>query len=401
MVVLSAIILNEKKINKENKNNSELEEEKLQIKEKEKEKEKENNTMNITNIENYETKSSFSYHDIDSFERQIENKKNKKEEKEENEENEENEQNLENQNLSLANQISIFWSFLKTDKIYKPVIFIFLFMITPSYSDIMFFFYTNRLNFTPIAIGRLRLIYGFASIIGIYSYNNYLKDISFKKIIFFSTALSSLFSLSSLILVERINIKLGIPDFVFCMGADALNTALSEINMLPILVLACNICPKNIEGTLYAFLMSVINLSSLFASQIGSIISLYLGITSNNFENFRWFILIANFSSFLPLPLLFIINDNDYINNDNDNEKNSENNSLKENDIYLPKENIDEEEKNNLLNFGLKNYLENKNNNNNNNGNNIYINERHSHNNKNFDYEKILRKEKEKENNDI
>ena len=363
MVVISAIILNEKKVGE--KNASELEEEKLQIAEKE----NSNSTMNTTNLDKCEIRSIISYDD--SFERQIENKKNEKEEKHE------------NKDLSLISQLSIFWSFLKTDKIYKPVIFIFLFMITPSYSDIMFFFYTNRLNFTPMAIGRLRLIYGFASIIGIFCYNNYLKDVSFKKIIFFSTCLSSLFSLSSLILVERINIKLGIPDFVFCMGADAFNTALSEINMLPILVLACNICPKNIEGTLYAFLMSVINLSSLFANLIGSVISSSLGITSTNFEHFRWFILIANFSSFLPLPLLYLINDNDYKadNHDTDSEKEKK---------------LEEEEKNHLLNNGLKNYLENKNKKNENYFDNGYNNnERHSHNNKNFDYEKLIRKEKE------
>ena len=199
--------------------------------------------------------------------------------------------------------------------------------------------------------------------------------------IFFSTCISSCLSLSSLILVERINIKLGIPDFVFCMGADALNTALSEINMLPILVLACNICPKNIEGTLYAFLMSVVNLSGLFSNQIGSIISYSLGITSQNFKNFRYFILIANFSSFLPLPFLYLINDNDYVANDEPCEE--------------------EEEKNNLLNNGLNHYLENKNKKEiksaeKENNNNI---ERlsHNNNNKNFNYDKLLRDQ----NNDV
>jgi hypothetical protein len=231
-----------------------------------------------------------------------------------------------------------------------------------------------------MAIGRLRLVYGIASIFGIYAYNKYLKEISFKKIIIFSTILSSLFSLSSLMLVERINIILGIPDFIFCMGADALNTALSEINMLPILVLACNICPKNIEGTLYAFLMSVINLSSLFSNQIGSVVSYSLGITSENFTNFRYFILISNFSAFFPLPFLMLINDNDY-----NNKKSSE-------------EEIKEEEESNLLNNGLRNYMENKNNEelkpkfNNNRLDKFYNCERLSHNNKNFDYERLLLK---------
>lgn len=363
MVVVSAIILNEKRID----DKSEEDQEKLEINDKENPNNNTNslanntNSLDSTNIDKYETRSTVSYYD--RYEKKDCNRQ----------------ENVED--LSLLNQLSIFWSFLKTDKIYKPVIFIFLFMITPSYNDIMFFFYTNRLNFTPMAIGRLKLVYGIASICGIYAYNRFLKDISFKKIIFFSTCLSSMFSLTSLMLVERINIKLGIPDFIFCMGADALNTALSEINMLPILVLACNICPKNIEGTLYAFLMSVVNMSSLFANQIGSVISYSLGITSQNFTNFRYFILIANFSSFLPLPFLMLINDKDY--------------AAKE-----PEVNEDEEEKNNLLNNGLKNYLENKHKKQENNPRDRFNNmERLSHNNfnKNFNYEKLLNQRNEDE----
>lgn len=40
---------------------------------------------------------------------------------------------------------------------------------------------------------------------------------------------------------------------------------MAELNMLPILVLACKICPAKIEGTMYALLMSTINLGQLVA----------------------------------------------------------------------------------------------------------------------------------------
>lgn len=33
----------------------------------------------------------------------------------------------------------------------------------------------------------------------------------------------------------------------------------AELNMLPILVLACKMCPKNIEATMYAMLMASMN----------------------------------------------------------------------------------------------------------------------------------------------
>lgn len=216
------------------------------------------------------------------------------------------------ENTDLKSQISLFWSFLKMGAIYKPVIFIFLYMMTPSYGDPLFFFYTNVLQFSPMVMGRLRLIYGIATVLGILTYNKYLKNVSFKKIIWSTTLLSMTFNMFSIVVVSRFNLKLGIPDFWFCMTADALTTALGEINTMPLLVLACNICPKNIEGTLYAFLMSVINLGSLIANQFGAVLTNSLGITNSDFHNLSWLIFIANIVLILPMPSLFLIDESAY-----------------------------------------------------------------------------------------
>ena len=49
-------------------------------------------------------------------------------------------------------------------------------------------------------------------------------------------------------LVTRENIKLGLPDKMFCLADTILIHIIGELNTLPILVLACKICPSNIEG---------------------------------------------------------------------------------------------------------------------------------------------------------
>ena len=55
------------------------------------------------------------------------------------------------------------------------------------------------------------------------------------------------------------NIRLGISDKIFCFSDSLIAEVLAEINSIPILVLACEMCPKNIEGTMYALLMSTVN----------------------------------------------------------------------------------------------------------------------------------------------
>lgn len=235
---------------------------------------------------------------------------------------------------SLKDQLDLLFSLLRNDRIYKPVIFIFLFMMTPSYSDPLFYFYTDVLRFSPIIMGRLKLVYGVASVLGIFLYNKVLKNVGFKKIVFYTTILYIFFNLLTIVLVLRLNQRYGISDFYFCMTADALTTALGEINTMPLLVLACNICPKNIEGTLYAFLMSVINLGYLFSTQLGASLTVALGITNNNFNNLSTLILIANLVLILPMPGLYLIDEGDYSTKNKDNcEKNLVENGLVENGI--------------------------------------------------------------------
>lgn len=212
----------------------------------------------------------------------------------------------------IKDQLSLFFSFIKMPIIYKPVIFILLFMATPSYSDPMFYFYTNILHFSPVIMGRLKLVYGIASVLGILVFNKFFRNVSFKKIIWVTTILSMFFNMLSIVVVERLNTKIGVPDLYFCLTTDALTTALAEINTMPLLVLACNLCPKNIEGTLYAFLMSISNFGSLLANQIGSSLSSLLGITNSNFENLSMLIFIANIVLLIPMPALYLVDEETY-----------------------------------------------------------------------------------------
>jgi MFS family permease len=81
------------------------------------------------------------------------------------------------------------------------------------------------------------------------------------------------------------------------------------------------LCPKNIEGTLYAFLMSVINLGSLLSNQFGAILSYALGITNHNFSNLGWLIFLANIILLLPMPGLCLIDETVYVNKSKNEQK--------------------------------------------------------------------------------
>lgn len=86
--------------------------------------------------------------------------------------------------------------FVSMPQIYKPLGFLFIFIITPSAGSAMFFFYTNELGFPPEFMGKLKLVNSAANIFGIYIFNKFLRNVPFKKILTVSTIICFFLGLS-------------------------------------------------------------------------------------------------------------------------------------------------------------------------------------------------------------
>lgn len=107
-----------------------------------------------------------------------------------------------------------------------------------------------------------------------------------------------------LLLVTHTNRALGIDDRWFSLGDSLVLTVMGQIAFMPVLVLAARLCPPGVEATLFALLMSVVNLSGLVSYEFGALLTHWLGVTDTNFDNLWILVLIANLSTLLPLPLL-------------------------------------------------------------------------------------------------
>ena len=107
--------------------------------------------------------------------------------------------------------------------------------------------------------------------------------------------------------VCRYNVELGIPDKLFCIGDSLLIQTIGTINMIPVLVMACRMCPKNVEGTMYALLMSILNLGDMFSYQFGAILMYFVGVTEYDFTKLWLLILICNLLMLVPLPLFIFM----------------------------------------------------------------------------------------------
>lgn len=188
--------------------------------------------------------------------------------------------------------------------IWLPTAFLFLWQATPTAESAFFYFSTNELGFEPEFLGRVRLVTSIASLLGIWVFQRFLKAVPFRTIFGWSIVLSSVLGMSMLLLVTHANRTLGIDDRWFSLGDSLILTVMGQIAFMPVLVLAARLCPPGVEATLFALLMSVVNLAGLVSYEFGALLTHWLGVTDTNFDKLWLLVVITNLTTLLPFPLL-------------------------------------------------------------------------------------------------
>ncbi|VEP16742.1 Folate-biopterin transporter [Hyella patelloides LEGE 07179] len=201
----------------------------------------------------------------------------------------------------VSNQITQLWNAVKQKSIWLPALFLFIWQATPNAESAFFFFTTNELGFEPEFLGRVRLVSSLASLAGIFIFQKYLKQVPFRKILGWSTVIAAGLGMTTLLLVTHANRALGIDDRLFSLGDSLILTVMGQITWMPVLVLSARLCPKGVEATLFALLMSIWNLSLLLSNEFGALLTSALGITETNFDRLWLLVIITNLSTLLPL----------------------------------------------------------------------------------------------------
>ncbi len=204
-------------------------------------------------------------------------------------------------------QMQQLWQALTQKVIWMPTLFLFLWQCTPTADSAFFYFSTNELGFTPEFLGRVRLVTSLASLLGVWLFQRFLKTVPFRKIFVWTTLFSSILGLTALLLVTHTNRALGIDDGWFALGDSLILTVMGQLTFMPVLVLAARLCPPGIEATLFALLMSVLNLSGLVSKEGGAILTHLLGVTDRNFDNLWLLVVIANLGSMVPLIFIKLL----------------------------------------------------------------------------------------------
>ncbi|OEL25748.1 putative folate-biopterin transporter 2 [Dichanthelium oligosanthes] len=200
---------------------------------------------------------------------------------------------------------------LKCPEVWRPCVYMYVSLaLSVDIQEGMFYWYTDRtagLSFHEGFIGFMFAVGSVGYLVAVILYQNILKDHSYRSLLFSSQLLLSLSGMLDLILVLRLNLKMGIPDYYFAVIDEGVSKMINRIKWMPLLVLSSKLCPTGIEGTFYALLMSIDNIGALTGSWIGGLLLHLLRITRTEFKNLWAAIIIRNVMRLLPLALLFLV----------------------------------------------------------------------------------------------
>jgi predicted MFS family arabinose efflux permease len=138
--------------------------------------------------------------------------------------------------------------------------FIFLYYFSPGLSTPLYFIMTDNLKFSQAYIGVLGSLAGAGWVVGAYFYRRHFKKLTLKKLLNLSIVIGTLASLAFLFLWNEPAAAI----ISFCSGFAAMLATVAT------LTLAADYCPRRAEGFAFAILMSIINLATALADNLGS-----------------------------------------------------------------------------------------------------------------------------------
>ncbi|KAK1438260.1 hypothetical protein QVD17_04066 [Tagetes erecta] len=212
---------------------------------------------------------------------------------------------------NLGGAIKGMYETIQFPQVWKPSLYMYISLaLSISTHEGQFYWYTDHKagpGFSQELVGMVHAIGALASIVGVLIYHKLLKDYPFRKLLFFVQLFYGLSGFLDLIFILRLNLVLGLPDYLFVVMEECISRVVSRVRWMPMIVLSTSLCPIGIEGTFFALLMSIDSFGALSSKWGGAVILHVFHVTRNDFENLWLVILIRNLLRFATLGFIFLI----------------------------------------------------------------------------------------------
>ncbi|GFQ06273.1 probable folate-biopterin transporter 3 [Phtheirospermum japonicum] len=207
------------------------------------------------------------------------------------------------------------WTALKCPVVWRPCLYMYLSLaVSLHIHEGMFYWYTDAKNgpsFSQEVVGSISAVGAIGSLFGVLLYQNAFRSHPFRRVLFWAQLLYGCSGMLDLILVLRLNLIIGVPDYIVVVFDAAVSHMIGRLKWMPLLVLSSKLCPSGIEGTFFALIMSIDHVGSFSASWAGGFLLHALNVTRTKFDNLWLAIVIRSVFRVLPIGILFLIPSSD------------------------------------------------------------------------------------------
>ena len=154
----------------------------------------------------------------------------------------------------------------KRHELWIIAVFMFLYYFSPGFATPLYYHMTDNLKFSQAYIGILGSIASGGWVVGALLYKRFFGDLSLKSLLNLSIAFGTVSTAAYLLLSTESSAAV----LNFCSGFSAMLATVAT------LTLAADYCPPRAEGFAFATLMSIINLATTLADNVGSFLYTHL-----------------------------------------------------------------------------------------------------------------------------
>lgn len=217
--------------------------------------------------------------------------------------------NDEKKNNKNSNLLKELIQYLLQKKIIITLIYFMVLLSTPIYYDTLFYYYNNQLKFSPNDIGKINFYGTLLNIFLITIYNKYNWNKYTKIFLLTIKILSMLVCQMHYFVVNNNYLNYNISPYSIIFLSDSIKVPLIQMQNLPLSEITAELSPKNLEGTVHSLFVSVMNLSNMIGSLLGSWLNNYYNISQNNFDNLGKLIKFCNYTILIPIIYIILLPD--------------------------------------------------------------------------------------------
>jgi len=167
------------------------------------------------------------------------------------------------------------WSGLSSRPLWLAAGFIFLWNFSPSFGVPLNFYMVDVLKFSKVSVGTLMSLSSGGAIAGAFLFGRYFRHVPLRRLLNTAVGIGAASTLA----------YWGLLGWWSAVALFVVTGASTMVAILAILDLAARSCPDKAEGTFFAALMSIYNLSAIGSANVGGRLFEWVG--------FNWLILIS------------------------------------------------------------------------------------------------------------